>query len=270
MRKSVSSIVWTIVLVILVLVIVSGVVAEFGLRHTIGSQLKKSYTEQAALAGTVTDAEPTIEFSNTPLLFSVATRNVPHVAIDTPSTLNITYPDGDNGAPVIAGLPAAKVNIDNLDISDPNAPIARSLTVDTEVPDKFILAQIQQAMAQQTAQAGDGFGAKLFKNLVKVTDVNANTATGNLDVVLTNGAAVLSLKPSVDKGTMTFTADNASILGFDLPESVSDVITDAIEKQSSDISTSGMEIVSARIEDDGLGLTMHGTNVNVNDLETTY
>ncbi|MBN9643864.1 LmeA family phospholipid-binding protein [Corynebacterium mendelii] len=270
MKKSVSSIIWTILLVILVLIIAGGALAEFGLRHYIGNQLKSSYAQQATATGAATEAEPSIEFSATPLLFSVATGSVPHVAVDTPSTLSITYPQGADGAPVIEGMPAATVTIDNLDISDPNAPIAESLTVDTAVPDTFILAQIQQAMAEQTAGDDDGFGAQLFRNLVKVTDVNANAATGNLDVVFTNGAAVLSLKPEVAKGNMTFTADNASILGFDLPESVSTVITDAIGKQSADMAATGMEIVSATVGDDGLGLTLHGSNVNINTIDTTY
>ncbi|AZA14501.1 LmeA family phospholipid-binding protein [Corynebacterium choanae] len=262
MKRSTSSIVWTVLLVI-VLLLIGGVVAgEFIARNAVTNQVKQQfYAQQPAIAGGEQAPEPTVELSNTPLLWSLVTKELPHLAITTPETLAITYPDGEDGLPQIAGLPASQVTIDDLDLHNMNDPVAGHITVTTAVPDSMLLAQAKQEMEAQYRQAGDGLAGKLLRKVVRVTDVDGNPQTETLDIVFTDGAATLGLRPVVAQGQLTFVADKARLLGFDIPAQITDALTETMAQQAAGFSVDGLRFQAVDVTDDAMQLTLEGSNI---------
>ncbi|AGF71402.1 hypothetical protein A605_01940 [Corynebacterium halotolerans YIM 70093 = DSM 44683] len=238
-------------------------VAEFGLRWFIGQQLRDSFNQQAEESGVTVEEEPTISFGPTPLVFSILGGSINEVNVTTPSTLEITYPGGDSALPEITGQPAAVIDIDDLSISDPDNPVAGTLTTTTEVPEEFLLAIIQRQMAEQQ---GDASGAAGFlQELVTITDITANVEESALDVEFTGGAAVLTLQPVPVDGQLTFEATNASLFGFDLPAQVADGITQALQDGVSEqVGQLGVE--QFEVIDGGVRIRVVGENVNLNNL----
>ncbi len=261
--RSSTSVLWKILLGVLVAILLIVLVAEFGLRWFIGQQLRDSFNQQAEESGVTVEEEPTISFGPTPLVFSILGGSINEVNVTTPSTLEITYPGGDSALPEITGQPAAVIDIDDLSISDPDNPVAGTLTTTTEVPEEFLLAIIQRQMAEQQ---GDASGAAGFlQELVTITDITANVEESALDVEFTGGAAVLTLQPVPVDGQLTFEATNASLFGFDLPAQVADGITQALQDGVSEqVGQLGVE--QFEVIDGGVRIRVVGENVNLNNL----
>ncbi|MDU0479063.1 DUF2993 domain-containing protein [Staphylococcus chromogenes] len=255
--SSKGSLVWKILISLALIVVIGLIVVEFGLRWYISDSMKKQLAADAGSSQVNVD-DASIKFGPTPLLLSAATRNVPSVDIETPSTLNITQ----GAVPKVSGSPAAKLHISDMDIHNPNDPVAGHLVVNTQVPEEFLLAQIQSAMAeqQQHQTTKNDLASQLMSNLVKVTDVQANGEKGAIEVTLTDGAATLDLKPTAKDGQVKFEAANAQLLGISMPKQVTDAISKGLEQQATDVGNE-LKIEKMDVINDALDITFSGDNV---------
>lgn len=261
MAKSTGSKVWKVLVGILVALLILAIVAELGLRWFVGQQLRSSFDQQAQEQGITVEEDPEISFGASPLLFGLLGGTISQVDVSTPSTLEINYPDGANSVPEIEGTPAATVDVDDLDIADPNNPIARTMSTTTQLPEDMVLAMIQRETAGSMGDSQDtGFGAAILQELVRVTDVTAVPETNSLDVEFTGGAAVLSLEPVLADGGVNFQVSGAEVFGMDLPEQVSEAITGALERGVQD-AAGDMEVTEFTVVEGGIQVSIRGQNV---------
>lgn len=254
--RSKGSLLWKILISLALLAVVVLIVAELGLRWYISESMKKQLAQE-----TSTSAEgAAIKFGPTPLLLSALTHKVPHMDINTPSTLQIS----EGMAPTVTGNPPSQLEITDLDIADQNNPVASHLVVHTQLPEKFLLAKIQQSMAEQPKS--DNLASQLVSSLVKVTDVQANGEKGVVEVVFTDGAAKLSLRPSAADGKVQFQAEDAQLLGMKLPRQATDAITKQLEQQASEAG-GNLRIDKFDVVPDNLDITFSGDNVPLNEAQ---
>lgn len=257
---------------IVAVIIVVLLVAEFGLRWFVGNQLANSMEAQEG------DDKASISFGAQPLLWGLATKNLNNVEIWTPNSLAITYPESSE-IPEISGTPETTITLSDVDMSNPDSPVAGHLTMRTLATDEFLLATIQREQAndqQSSQQQGNPFeGGELsledlaggfIQNLVKITGITSNAASGTVDVQITNGAAALTLRPEVTDGQLGFVAENASLFGFELPESVSDALSKALSEGVGETAGTGMTVTNVEVVDGGVDLTVDGDNVNLTEL----
>lgn len=261
-----------IIIGILMVLVILGFLAEVGVRWMISKQLKDSYAQQETSSGHTTSEEPSISFGAYPVLLGAVQKNIHHVDITTPDTLQITYPGGTSDVPEISGMPAAHVTIDGLKLADPNNPIAGHLDVETTLPDDFILAQAQRAMAESTGQATNEppqdlsqLATMLLSQVVRITDVTSNAADGTLGIEFTGGAANLAVKPVVVDGQVTFEAAGASLFGFDMPKEVTDALTKGLRNSASG-AIGTLRVEDFRVADDGLAVHLTGTDVPLSEM----
>lgn len=259
MSRSTTSVIWKVIVGFLVAVLVLLLLAEFGLRWFIGNELRSGFRENAEQSGVVLEEDPTIGFGATPLVFAAVSGNIPEVEMTTPSTLVVNR---QGEIPEISGAPAANITLSDLNISDPQNPIAENMVTTTEASEDFLLATVQRSMAEQS---GEGMGGQLVQELIQITDIRSNIADGTLDVEFTNGAAHLNLRPVPTDGQLSFEATGASLFGFTMPEEVTRVITNSLQQglaeESADLSIDAFEII-----DGGVRIQVSGTNVNLSDV----
>ncbi|MBL4943558.1 LmeA family phospholipid-binding protein [Corynebacterium ulcerans] len=271
MSKTIGSRISKIILTIIVALVVLLLLAEFGLRWTISKQLKDSVGSNS------TGQEASISFGPTPLLFSAITHNVPHVNIESPSTVNIKHPGDANAVPEVTGTPQSFINVNSLNISDPDNPVAGSLSLRTTLADDYLLAVLQKSIAENQKQQaapvegeGNDLGAlagAFLQQLIQVTGITSNPADGTVKVDITGGTANLTLKPEAIDGRLSFTATNASLLGVELPSTVSDALTQGLRDQANTM-TGNLTIKSVEVVEHGITIEVAGENVNLNELST--
>lgn len=255
-----SSSVWKILISILLILVLLIIAAEFGLRWLISDQMKKDFAERAG----TTNAKPAISFGPTPLLLSQLTGVIPSVKLETPASLSIA--ENPDGTPRVAGTPESEVSITDLNIKDRNNPTAGEMRIRTLLPETLLLAQSQAGTA--TPQAGGDPTAQMMANLIKVTNIDTVADQQAIKVELTGGIATLTLKPKVEGGKLSITAENASLLGMNLPAEATKGITKALESGSANMS-GDLKVDDIYVHDDGLEIYLSGTNVPFNELQTT-
>ncbi|GAB3695416.1 LmeA family phospholipid-binding protein [Corynebacterium nasicanis] len=242
---------WKFLVGVLVALLIVLLVAEFGLRWFIGSELRASFREQAAADGVTMEQDPTISFGPTPLVFSAVSRTVPNVEVTTPSTLQVTGQE-------ILGQPGVHVTLTDLDISDTSDPVAAHMVTVTELPSEFLLATVQKAMREEGADGG----------LVQVSDLTASPDAGTLDVEFNGGMATLNLIPHPVDGVLTFEAAGGSLFGFALPAQVTALITQGLQQglqeQAGDLRIDTFEVI-----DGGARLQLSGDNVALSQVADT-
>ncbi|MFP7364765.1 DUF2993 domain-containing protein [Corynebacterium callunae] len=255
----------TIVVVLLILVLI----AEFGLRFIIGKQLKEEFQNQAAQQGITVEEEPSISFGASPLLLGLAKGSLNEVTVDTPDTVQITYPGGASSAPEITGTPQATIELSGLGIRDQQNPVAQNLTLTTFASDEFVLATMQKQMAESAGGTDEnaGLAAMLVQELVKVTDITSDPASETVEVEFTDGAARASLRPLVLNGQLAFEIVNSELLGFTLPEEVSTMLTEGVQSSIQNVA-GGLQIADIQVADGGINITLTGQNINVRTLES--
>lgn len=236
------------------------IAAEFGVRWMIGDQMKKDFASTGQ-----SSEQPEVSFGPTPVLLSQLTGTIPEMTLRTPSTVSIA--SDPNGAPKVEGTPATEIDMTDLNIKDSRNPVAGTIDVRTELPEDFLLAQAQASMAANKQTSGD-IATQLIQGLVKVTNIDAVAADQSVKVEFTDGAATLTLRPTVENGALTFAAENASLLGMNLPPQVTEVITGTLEKQSTELSGL-LKVQDMQVQDDKILLHLSGTNVPLNDLQGT-
>ena len=259
-RSSAGKILLTIIIVIAVLLLL----AEFGLRWFIGNQVVQALATQDTQTSSEQKEKPKIS----PLLLGLVKGEIPHVELDTPSTINIKK-NADSTISEITGVPKTRMVADGLSLLDAENPTARTMTLEVEPDDAFLLAMVQSAVAEQDG-AGQTDASDLKANLqgilqqvVKVTKVTSNPQNSTIDVEFTNGAATLTLKPKVHDGKLGFDAVNTALFGFALPSEVTETVSKGLNENISKVNTNGMATDEVTVIDGGLRIKMSGQNVKL-------
>lgn len=245
--RSASSAIWKFLVGILVALLVLLLVAEFGLRWFMGNELRNEFREQAAREGVELTEDPTVSFGTTPLILSATRGNIPEVEVTTPSTLQVTDQE-------IIGQPGTHVVLNDLQISDPDNPVAGRMVATTEVPDEYLLAVIQQSMEEENAGG-----------LLQITGITSDAAAGTLNVQFNGGMAELNLSPTPVDGQLTFVATGASLFGFDLPGAITDMITAALREGVAE-QAAGFSIEEFTVIEDGARMRVSGENVPLSEV----
>ena len=263
--KKRGSVWWKILLGVILALFIILMVVEGALRMFISKELESDFAKQTAMTGVTTDQKPEIGFGPAPLLLSIATGTIPRVDIATPSTLQITHPQGINSDPDIKGTPSADVHITDLALRGSGGPVAGHIVVETDISDDMMLAQVQSAMLKQTGMAGDGLAGALLENLVRVTDITPDPETDTLDIEFTDGAAHIMIRPSAVGGQLQMEATEARLFGFALPAEVTGVISRALKSSAAEMG-GGMVVDDVSIRRNSMHLRMSGDNVNLNEI----
>ena len=263
-RSSAGKILLTIIIVIAVLLLL----AEFGLRWFIGNQVVQALATQDTQTSSEQKEKPKISFGTSPLLLGLVKGEIPHVELDTPSTINIKK-NADSTISEITGVPKTRMVADGLSLLDAENPTARTMTLEVEPDDAFLLAMVQSAVAEQDG-AGQTDASDLKANLqgilqqvVKVTKVTSNPQNSTIDVEFTNGAATLTQKPKVQDGNLGFDAVNTALFGFALPSEVTETVSKGLNENISKVNTNGMATDEVTVIDGGLRIKMSGQNVKL-------
>ena len=247
-----SSVIKVLVIVLLALLVI-GIVAEILLRVFISSQVRSGFEQQAQEEGVEAAEEPEVSFGAVPLLFGLAGGSINQVTIDTPSTLQI---NGDD----ISGQPSSSVTLNGLGLDE--SMTADKLTATTEVPEDFLLATMRQEITQNYPE-----GAGPLAEHLTITDLTANEAENSLDAEFVHGAAVLTLTPVERDGQLAFEASNTRLFGFELPQEVTEQISDALSQGLTEqATTGGMEIQGFEILDGAVRITITGENVPLREV----
>ncbi|APT91788.1 hypothetical protein CPHO_01375 [Corynebacterium phocae] len=265
-KKSAASTAWKVFLGVFLTVIAVALLAEFGLRWFLSSQMTKqfaahsvSHTEGDGATGadpaSEESAKPDVSFGAFPLTLGMLTGEIPQMHISTPSTLSIK--DG-----VISGQPAAEVDVKGMKLS--KEPVARELVTTASLPEEFLLATIQRGIAQQSGY--DALGD------VVITEIATNSASESVDIDFAGGLFKLTLVPEARDGQLTFTATSSKVLAWELPEEVTQQISSALTAgmQSQLAGQSDLRFDDITVLDGELKMTLSGRNINLNEMGQQY
>ncbi|OFP34317.1 DUF2993 domain-containing protein [Corynebacterium sp. HMSC071B10] len=248
---------WKVIVGILAVLLVLLLIAEGGIRMFMANQITSEYSagaESAAESGEAAEpAEPKVSFGPQPVIFGLASGKLPHIEIETPSTLVV---NGDE----IYGEPASHVLMDNMRYGS-GEPIADSLRLDTELTNDLIRAILNQQLREQMGE--DSF----LSGIITVSDVNTDPEAGTIHIAFSGGAASLDLKPITEAGQMRFEATGTKLFGFDLPDEVAGSLSDAMQQGMEDQGAGQLRIEDFTVVPGGVRVTMAGENVNFNDLQ---
>ncbi|WP_165241278.1 DUF2993 domain-containing protein [Corynebacterium lizhenjunii] len=234
-KKSAASTAWKYIVGILVALMVLVLIAELGLRWFLSSQMTK---EQEG-------AE--VSFGSAPLTLGMLRGEIGAVDMEIPSTLAV-----DTKAKTITGQPATQVHLEGLSMGED--PVARELHTVTTLPQDFLLVTIQQQIAQQSGY--DVLGDLVLTGLEALPDQDA------LEVEFGGGLFTLTVQPQARDGHMDFVATNSRLLAWDLPQQVSDAITEALSSGTQDqLQGTGLRVDTLQVVDGGLRLEASGNNV---------
>lgn len=260
-----------ILLIIIIVIVILLVATEFGLRWFIGNQVVQSVEASATESADEQQAsreKATVAFGMSPLLLGLVQGEIPHVEVDTPSTLNIKK-DSHSNVSEISGVPKTHLIADGLSLRDAENPTARTMTLETTLEDEYLLALVQYSIAQQQAMGQidasqvNGQLQQLLQQVVQVTKVTSNPQNSTVDVEFTNGAASLTLRPKVVDGNLGFDATNTALFGFDLPEEATQAVSNSLNQNIADMNSSGMATDEVMVIDGGVRLKMSGNNVKL-------
>ncbi|HAJ52132.1 MAG TPA: DUF2993 domain-containing protein [Corynebacterium variabile] len=259
-NKAVKILVTVVVVILLLLA-----AAEFGLRFYLKGQIADEMRDSSAEQGIELSGDPDVSFGASPMLLGLAQGKLSRVTVDLPSSLDISYEDSDRSRPVVTGQPAATMNAKDMEITGDD-PVIGDLTLDTVLPQDYLLAVLQKSMSQEGGDqaADDGGAGDLLSGLIQITGVTTNEETGTLEIEISSGLATLSMTPTVTDGKMSFEVADMKILGMSMPDSLvgdlSDSLTQTIEE------TENLEVTDASVTADGLKVRLHGTDMKVDDL----
>lgn len=243
----------SIVLRVFLILLVLFAVLEAGTRWYIGNQVQSSFA--------AAEEKPEVSFGWQSTVLGLLQRKIPHIEIDTPSTVMI---DGQS----VSGNPAAVLSMQDVHLSK-DKPIAESMELATTLDNNFILATLQQEMQRNSkdlsnAQGLEAFLGNLFQDLTTVSSVSTDAAAGQLVIGFSNDNAQLRLKPQAVNGSLQLTAEEASLFGRALPQGVSDFISNQLKTRTQQ---SQLGLDSVTVTDNGLDLELSGSNVDLNQLQ---
>lgn len=256
MRSSQSSRVWKIILGIIVAVLVLFFIAEIAVRAFIAQEIKSSFREGTP-EHAVTQEDAEVHFGATPVLFGLVSRELSHIAIDLPSTLT---PDSAN----IIGSPAARLEASGFAL-DPDDPWAEELSMTTDLPQAFVRDMLQEQLAAALADSAGGRFAD-YDGIITISDVTTNAAVGTFDITFSNGAFSVELRPQLIDEHLSFEALSTRLLGRELPDYFSRAVTNAFKQGLGEEVVGPLEIRQFTVTDGGFTVSVHGSNVHLNEL----
>ncbi|MDH2455770.1 LmeA family phospholipid-binding protein [Corynebacterium bovis] len=250
-----STAVKVVVGLILVLMIVVAL-AEVGVRMYLRHEVTDRFTEAARERGVTVREDPNVSFGTSPVIVGLLGGRVSRMTLDLPDALSTSYTDNDRSRPVVEGTPPAHIDLRDVTTRGDDT-VAGSLDLTSTVPTTMLLSEIQKAV-------GDATGGGGAAGLISVTDVRPDPAGNALDIELSGGLATVSMSPEIDDRSLTFDVAGAKILGVDLPQSVVESLSGALDQTIAE--NQGFEFRSATVTDAGLDVDMHGTDVNLSDI----
>lgn len=258
-KKSSVGKVLLIILLVLVLLVVA---AEFAARWYMKDQIVQGLEKQASADNLQLEEDPSVSFGPSPVLLGMLTQNLQQLDMTVPSTLDISYEDGDESKPVVSGSPEVKFHGKDIKIQNQGQDvIIGDLTMNTAVPAEYMLAQAIKGTQEQNS--GDG---GFLQQAIKLTGIKPVPDEQVLEMEVSGGLATLKMKPVVENGEMKMQAEGGEIFGFNLPQQFVDSIQDSLNSSSSESGPGNLEFVSATVTDEGLAVEMHGNDVDMNEL----
>ncbi|HJC84138.1 MAG TPA: DUF2993 domain-containing protein [Candidatus Corynebacterium faecigallinarum] len=269
---------WKVLISVVAVLVILLVIAEFGVRayakNTVVDEIRSSLEE----GGTELSEDPSVSFGASPLLLGLVQGKIPSMSATMPSTVEVSYEDGDQSRPVITGQPAVEMDAKNISVSG-ESMLIDDLTLDTTMPPEMLLAELQKSEAAGGAEDGeDGEQAQnseddnpfsgALDNLISITDVAMNTGENTLDFEISGGLATLSMVPEVTEGTLSMSLSDVKIFGMSLPQSVAESLSDQLESTVNEASEE-LTVKSAEVTEDGLKIRLHGTQINMDEIDTS-
>ena len=266
---------WKVLISVVAVLVILLVIAEFGVRayakNTVVDEIRSSLEED----GTELSEDPSVSFGASPLLLGLVQGKIPSMSATMPSTVEVSYEDGDQSRPVITGQPAVEMDAKNISVSG-ESMLIDDLTLDTTMPPEMLLAELQKSEAAGGAEDGeqaqnsedDNPFSGALDNLISITDVAMNTGENTLDFEISGGLATLSMVPEVTEGTMSMSLSDVKIFGMSLPQSVAESLSDQLESTVNEASEE-LTIQSAEVTEDGLKIRLHGTQINMDEIDTS-
>lgn len=253
-----------VIAIILILAIIVGLL-EALTRKNIANEIREEIGTNA------TGEQADVSFGSNLLLLSYFTGTIPQVEINTPSTVQITYPDGQ-AYPEVTGTPKSKISVTDLK-KEGDTEVAGTVRLETTINDDYIQAQLQRefslALGGESTTSDDAltsFTNSFLQSLVEVTSVSTDAGADTMTVELNDGLATITLTPSVENGKLTFNDVQSTILGLELPTEVNEALATAISS-GVQLDDAGLSYEKAEIQDDGIFVVISGTNVVFNNLD---
>ncbi|QFQ03219.1 hypothetical protein CUROG_09375 [Corynebacterium urogenitale] len=251
-----------IVLLILLIVALLAVAAEFGVRAYLKNQMVTTIKEQAAANDVSIEQDPEVSFGTSPVLLGLLTSTIGQLDMTVPSSLDVSYPDGDKSNPEVKGNPEIIVHGRDLKIDRNNTEnmTVGDLTVNVTMPSELILAEAAKAAEQNAGDASNP-----LQGALTVTDVTPNTEEQVLEFEIADGLMGVKMKPIIDDGNMTFEVEGAQLFGFNLPEAFVNTIRDQLSTQAQSIG-GNLRFKEVEVTADGVKMELNGQEVNLQEL----
>ena len=247
---------WKIALGIVAGLVILLFIAEIGIRAFIAQQIRSSVRDSAPETVDMRE-ETSVHFGASPVLLGIARGKIQHLDIDVPSTL---VPDSDE----IVGNPPATISATGFAL-DQDDPSADELVLHTELPQALVRDMLQQQLQHSLDEAQDGRFAE-YDGILTVSDVRTNPADGTFNVTFSNGAFGVELRPQVQDGQMSFTAESTQILGRNLPDFFSEAVSDALQNGLNQDIVGPLQVQEFHVVDNGFSVTVSGELVHLNQL----
>src|SRR5699024_10839762 len=169
-----------ILAIIVIIVLLLALIAEFGARWYIKHEITNAMTE-ASDSRTVED--PKVSLGTTPVLFVLVQRSLPHLEVEVPSSIDVSYQDNDPSRPFVTGMPRTHITGKKRSMGEtPQDMRFGELTVDAELPKEVMKAEM---IANQSGQSDDD----LLNSLLQVNGIVPNPQDRPLEVRCSGGLA---------------------------------------------------------------------------------
>ena len=245
---------WKILIGVLAALLILLLIAEAGLRIFLSKQIEDGFEAQyAAQSPGVVAAKPDVSFGATPLTIGMLGGALPHMTIQTPSTLMIN--DGE-----ITGEPAATIAMDKVRLVN-QEPVADHLSMQAELPSALLQAILNQAISEQLG------GNALLDTLITVSSVTTDPEAGTFTLSFTRGVANVDIRPVPTAEGVQFETTGTQLFGFDLPGEITDAITQSLQEGLANQEAGAMRLNNVHVTPAGLVLEMTGENVNFYELQ---
>ena len=194
-----------------------------------------------------------------PVLLALLTSELGGMNLRTPSTLQITDPRGENGAPQIIGSPAADVTLTDVDISNTSDPVASRVEVVAELPSDLMIAEANIRVSDATGGSGNIF-EDLVSSAVRLTALTPHPDRGVLTAEFSGGLATADLRPVVRDGGIAVEVEGGSVLGVQADGLISRFADAAVTGPAQQIGH-GFTVAGVEVTDGGMAITLDGRDI---------
>ena len=247
-----------IVGVVLVVALVL-VVGEIALRMFLGKEISDGFREAEQSRGAVVSEDVQTSFGSNPVLLALLTSELGGMNLRTPSTLQITDPRAENGAPKIIGSPAADVTLTDVDISNTSDPVASRVEVVAELPSDLMIAEANIRVSDATGGSGNIF-EDLVSSAVRLTALTPHPDRGVLTAEFSGGLATADLRPVVRDGGIAVEVEGGSVLGVQADGLISRFADAAVTGPAQQIGR-GFTVAGVEVTDGGMAITLDGRDI---------